>query len=265
MQNIISQLKQYGLDENEAEIYLYLLKNGERTALSLSKELHRGRTQVYRLLDVLYEKHLVYQRLESRGLIFGAYSSSRLELLLAEKESDIQALRSQSEALFKHIDALSPTFTRNTQIRYHTGVKGLEQVTWNSTKAKNTLRIYEKEQDMSAFIEAHTAERIREEFVKNSVHIKQLTNKKHIQNHTQVTDLIQLWEPRFLSPKKLKIEYEVLVYNNVYTMYHFVGNDVFCVELYDDKLASMQTQLFDLIWANAKKMKKTSGFGDATI
>lgn len=265
MQQIIDQLKQFGLGEDEARVYLYILQNGFQTALNISRSLHIGRTKVYRILDDLKDLGLVNHKLTSRGLEFGSLSYRQLEFLLIEREKELQTLKQKTPILFEQLEKLVPLGNDPSQVLYYSGCEGLEQVTYNSTKAQEVLRIYEVDESMDAFVDHKTSETMRRLFVQNNIHIRQLTNKKHIKGHTDVKEIIKLWEVRHLPEKQLKISFEVMIYNDVYVIYSFHNKDIFCVEIYNQQLAQMQKELFDFVWVHSKKMVKVGERGEARV
>ena len=104
---IVKLLRTYGLDREEARIYLYMIENGASTALNMSKELHIGRTKVYRILDKLNSKQLVQYQLNDRGLKFGASHPHKLEQLITEKINQAQNLKQELPDLLTHLNNLT--------------------------------------------------------------------------------------------------------------------------------------------------------------
>ncbi len=264
--SLISLLKPFGLSPEESKIYLHLLQNGIHSALTISRQINMARTKVYRILDNLYDKKLIFHKLDDIGIKFGANTPKQLELLIIEKEQEAHALRRSAPLILQQLEALTGTDHFNSQVRYYKGKQGLEQVTWNSTKAKDEIKIYEVSSTMDAFLDSAFAEKVRSELLVNQVHVKQLTNQLKIAKFTEVRNHVKyFWEPRYLNPKDLLIQFEVLIYDDVYTMYSYEHNDIFCVEIYNSRLAEMQKQLFNFIWKKSKKMKVVNAQGQAHI
>ena len=101
-----------------------MLAKGTLSALTISRELSIGRTKVYRILDKLSDKALVYQKLGELGLKFGATSQEELKNLVANKEHEVRRLQ---EALPKVLDILSTLVERDSSssVRYYSGQRGL--------------------------------------------------------------------------------------------------------------------------------------------
>ncbi len=264
--SLTSLLTPFGLSIEEAKIYLFLAQNGTLSALSVSRAVHMARTKVYRILDKLVEKQLVHISLDDMGKKYGANSYKELELLLKEKEAEVEKLKQTLPFTMEKLAQVWATGQVKSKVLYHTGIDGLKQITWNSTRAHDILRIYEVEQDMTAFLTPAFSEKIRQELVDNRIFTRQLTNKKHILPYTKISQIVKnFWEVRFVESKQLGMQFECLLYNDVFVLYNFSGKDQFCVEIYNEKLASMQKQIFDFIWNKASKMKIINEQGEAVV
>jgi len=263
--NLSNLVKPYGLSEEESKVYILLLQNDFTTALTLSRKLHLGRTKIYRLLDTLRDKQLVEFKLQERGMQFGATHPSKFEHLVAQKEQEIAGLKKHLPDLVAHLNALVPGEAKESQVLYYEGVEGLKQVSYNITNAKGMLRVFEMEH-MSKFVPHAYAETVREELVANKIMTRDLTNIAKSPGYTDVTELIKKYsEMRYINPKLLKINFEVLIYNDVYTTYTYTGDEVFCVEIHNAALAEMQKQLFDFVWTSAQPMRFSDVRGAATV
>jgi sugar-specific transcriptional regulator TrmB len=261
----INLLTPFGLSSEESRIYLHLLQNGIKTALQISRELRVARTKVYRILDKLADRSLVVQLLEGRGLKFQAQSPKQLELLIKDREHQLQALKSSAPTIFQELAQLEKPRPISSQIRRYQGVEGLKQVTWNSLKASKELLIFEI-QDMSAFLDHKFSEQVRQEFVRRQVQVRQLTNHRRLSPWTQVSQFVNnYWQCRYLNPQKLKITFEILIYNHTYALYSFKNKQIFCTEIHHPHLADMQKQLFNYLWDQAQPMTILNSQGKAII
>jgi len=266
-QEIIHNLQDYGLDEIEVKIYLFLLANASKTALQISRDLKLARTKVYRTLDKLLEKNLAVTELQSAGMRFLAESPTQLSLLLNQRATDLDKLKNSHSNLLSELETLAGHYQQaGSEVKYYTGMNGLRQVTLNSLAAKRQLLIFELNQDMSKLVDYDLAEDARREFAAKKTTIFQLTNLAKILPYTEVSALIEnYWKVRYLNPKDFKIEFEVLIYNDIYALYTYDRGEAFCVEIHNPHLAKMQRQLFKFAWKQAKPMKILDGFGAAEL
>lgn len=262
--NLVNLLIPFGLSPEESQVYLELLVSGHLSALYLSRKLHFARTRVYRILDKLSELGLTNQKLGRMGLKFGANSPSQLEQLIDKKASDLNTLKAQLPAVLSQLKSLAPDVSAGTQVLSFSGVTGLKHVTLNSLNARKYLYIYEMQQDMTAFTDLGFAEEMRRELVDRRIQTRQLTNHQHIKPYTQVTDYVRkYWQVRYLDRRILPINFEVLIYNDVYCLYTYKEKEIFCLEIHNSYLANMQKHVFNLSWAAAKPLKILSNNGEA--
>ena len=262
--NIKLQLTKFGLSNEEVILYLELLQNNSLSALELSRKLNIGRTKVYRLIDILHEKGLVNIIVDDYGNKFEANSPKNLERVLTEKEAELESLKNESSALLNELEKLKPAMLGDTKILYYKGAEGLKQVTWNTLKSKEVFRIYEVNL-MHAFLDHEFSEKVRTEFALRDIKVHQLTNHDYFDPFTKIAKHVQDWTLKYIPTEKLNIKVESCLYNDVYALYSFEKDNVFCVEIYNQNLADMQKQIFDLIWELAKPMKILNNQGEAKL
>ena len=261
----ISLLSHFGLSELEAKVYLAILQGRGDTALALSRILHLARTKVYRLLDNLLVQKMVVTRVGERGMRFVATAPDQLEFLVADQEQSVARLRQSLPTLQSQLTSLSTQPAANSSVLFYHGQDGLKQVTYNSLRAKGELLTYEIG-TLDSFLSHAEAEHLRERFVANKIHIRTLTHLTHLEAWTDVTKLVTRYcEIRHLAPQSNPFQFEILIYNNVYCMYRYTGDEIFCVEIYSQELADMQRQLFEYLWGVASKFQVLDDHGTAQL
>lgn len=263
---ILQTLQNLGLSEEECNIYLYLCQHGFVSALELSKRLPYKRTKIYRILDTLAEKHVISHELTDRGLKFGISSLESLMRIVETKKRELDELQHTVPKVISELQNVGIDTSPTAKIRMYRGKKGLEQVTYNSTKSKGPLRIYEARPTMETFLDHEIAEEMRRRMKEAGIMTLQLTNETEIQEYTDVFEEIELfWGVRYIDPEKLRFEFEVLIYDDIYCLYNVEGDDIFCVEIQDIRLAQMQKQLFDYLWSGAQELKIQNNRGKAVL
>ena len=263
--NVQNLLQNFGLSSEEIEVYLALLEKSPQSALELSKHINKGRTKIYRLLETLTVKGLVSTIVDEYGNKFEANSPRQLELLLSQKEAEIESLKQKSPGLFVELENLRSQAEGETKVLFYKGIEGLKQITWNSLKATDGIRIYEID-NMEGFLDKNFAEKVREEIIQRKIFIKQLINHKTYPPFTNHKEIIRnLWDLRYIDPQEIKIDPEVLIYNDVYAMYRYEHNEIFAVEIYNKKLAEMQKQIFEFIFKHSQKMTILNDEGEAKL
>jgi len=253
--NLIALLTPFSLSEAESIIYLELLEKNKSTALSLSRNLHIGRTKVYRILDKLIEKELVIQQLDSSGFKFTASDPKQLSLLLTKKESELVTLQKNLPHLVDLLQSKINSEKSGSKILYYRGQEGLSQVNWNLLRAQKEFLSYEVS-TANAYLPQNEAEKLRQALVDKKIFIKTLTNKTFQEPYTDIVELVKnWWQLKHISSKTLEIRADIFIYNNVYAVCNYLDSgDIFCFEIYNDNLAQMQKDIFAKLWQDASLM-----------
>lgn len=249
-QKVVSYLKQLGLGDEQAHAYIFLLQGGPQTVLSLSRGLKTGRTKLYPLLEDLAKKQLITIHERHYGTSYEAQPPEVLEFLIVEKERKAESLRSNLGSVthaLENIRAHSPTTSKIVEYR---GVDGLKQMNWNLTKAVKEFRVFELAH-LSDHLGKHFAEKFHDWQADKGITSYDLTNDPSWQLHTNVVGYEKLSKARFVDPSVFTIEFETYIYNNCVALLSYEKDDIFGVEVYNDKLARQQKQLFDLVWSQA--------------
>ena len=256
----------YGLEIDDAKVYLNLLENSESSALEISRGVGMARTRVYRILDKLVQKRLVVLKQANSGYRFVAGDPGRVEELITQKEVEVQELKNGVVELVEDMKSMVGMAKSNSKVLYYQGQRGLSQVNWNLLRAESGLLSYEIA-TADAYLPLVEAEKLRQGIVDRKVMIRTITNKTKIEPFTKVRELAKsYWQVKNIDEKVLKINADVFVYNDVYTWCQYAGGgEVFCVEIYNENMANMQRQLFESLWMRAKQMKIIGVEGEARV
>ncbi|MBP9817399.1 winged helix-turn-helix transcriptional regulator [Candidatus Shapirobacteria bacterium] len=263
---IINSLSKYGLEIDESRIYLILLENSDLSALEISRKLKIARTRVYRILDRLIEKRLVILKQMSGGFRFVADDPGKIEELIIQKEVEVQELKNGVTDLVDEMKNLVGLQKSNSKVLYYQGQRGLSQVNWNLLRATGGVLSYEVA-TADAYLPEIEAEKLRQGIVDHKILVRTITNKTRIEPYTKVEELVKnFWKIKSIDRSTLEISADVFIYNNVYCWCQYIGGEeVFCVEIYNQKMADMQRQLFESLWNQAKVMKIINEKGEARV
>lgn len=96
-------LMQTGLSEIQANIYLYLIANGQKTPLEISKGIGENRTTVYSALEKLEKQGIITQK--DRGKV-SAYIANHPAVLETLAEKRLRAVARQTRNVENNLPAL---------------------------------------------------------------------------------------------------------------------------------------------------------------
>lgn len=126
---VIQQLKQFGLNQSEISIYLFLLENGVSTPPIVSRGTSITRTNCYNVLNELKVKGLISEQETGKRKSYVARDPESLILSLDKK-------REIASRLVPDLRALYTTQKNKPKIRFFNGVKEVEQLYKISLSAK---------------------------------------------------------------------------------------------------------------------------------
>lgn len=254
------KLSLLGLTDNQAEIYLLLLKQGLTSLLELSRQTTINRTTIYRIVEDLKQLNLVEEILDDRGAKIKAVTPENLQLLLAKKETELAGLKNNLPGLISDLSAISDQPAPSTQVVYFRGQSGLKQLLWNVLKAKGESVGYGYA-DWNQSVGREFAEKLRLERTKRKIFDREIQNEdafEPMSNWTSIKDYAQVYQCRFLDKKIVDIKHDTYIYNDVFAFYHFTGDELFGLEIHNPEITKTQKQIFEVLWKLAKPLKAES-------
>ena len=123
--------------------------------------------------------------------------------------------------------------------------KDLYDITLKSAKAKSKeVFIYELG-DMSDLFSQKKAEKLRQEFLKNKIKVKQITNKSTLEKFSENDQFInEVMTFRYVPKDIFDIKNEILIFDDIVAVYN--SREMFILQ--DKNFAKNQKQLFQSIW-----------------
>ncbi|MDP3093270.1 MAG: helix-turn-helix domain-containing protein [bacterium] len=248
-----SQLQSFGLDEIEIKIYLYLLENGAKTPLDLSRETSINRSMIYRYLGKLKDKKLVEESNIGRGLKLKASDPANLQLLIHEQEYQLQKQKDLLPQVIKDLSVLPSHLQNEFEIKQYHGSEGLKQMLWNQLSANKEIFLYGY-QTRNEIVGASFADKVREEQIRRKITLYEIEEEVDPGNftgsftYTKVRNWKKYYVPRYIDPKVLKIRQYTSIFNDTVSVMNWENGQKVGVEIINSLYASMQKQLFWLIW-----------------
>lgn len=131
---IIDSLKEFGLNEKEAKIYLALLEMGESKAHQIAKKTQIIRPTVYDILEKLSRDGLVGSYEKRKIKHYVASDPEKIKRKLLEKQRAFDSLLPQLKSVYNTLKA-------KPKISFYEGVEGIKTVFEDTLNAQNkTLR-----------------------------------------------------------------------------------------------------------------------------
>jgi len=242
-----------GLEPEVADIYLALYSYGPQTISELSRNSKVERTRIYRLIDHLMASNLIEVESHYKRGIIKAAPIANLRILINEKEQELKSLQDDLE-LIEQALARNSLSTPSTRVQFYRGTEGIRQLTWNKLRANGGLIgcAYRITDDAAGNNFMYKWAR---EFEARGLHKKLLIND----------DYVASWNARkpqgkrigghvynYIDPSVFKITNICDVYNDVTTFFQRKDNEIFGIEIYNQDIADMHRQFFQMLWAKSK-------------
>ncbi|MFA6005950.1 MAG: helix-turn-helix domain-containing protein [Patescibacteria group bacterium] len=253
-------LKELGLTENEARVYLAFLKKGETMAATISRQLRMDKSSTYRAVETLIKKDLLISNFKKRGTTYTATNPEALNAILEGKQRQLSLQQEQLKEYIKNLKKQA-TEGRDTYILVETGLAAVQQSmlrTLESAKKgdkliKEKYRLdfpYFERQDHRDFVNKFAQQRI-----KAGVAIQQIVDfagKDHFAPIMK-TDKSLLKEIR-LMPEDMKKDFDGLrIAGDLVTIISFDKEKDYIVVTINDKfVAQSMKMMFDFIWNRAE-------------
>lgn len=125
---IIDKLKQLGLNSGEAELYAYLIENGDSPVSEIASEISIGRTNIYEYARSLKDRGLITDYEKQRKIYYHAESPINLKKEVEKTVQEAQSLNSIFMELLPKLEELYLAHTDLLQVKYFMGDEGHRKV-----------------------------------------------------------------------------------------------------------------------------------------
>ncbi|MBI3888157.1 hypothetical protein HY310_03780 [Candidatus Microgenomates bacterium] len=251
-QTLTQFLKKLGIEPETAKVYLSLIGKSAQTAHQVAKNTQIPKTTVYRRLDELKNLGLIEEKIDEYKKEYLASSVQSLQLLVNKKEIEAKELASQLP-IISHVLSTSANVDPETKILFYRGRDGIQQMNWNVLRAKSEIvgysyRVWEE------IVGKDFIEKFLEDYSLLCLSGRDLISQAYIESRKNVTEgpLWKNWQTRYLDPKIVDINHQMDIYNDVVAIYNWHDGEVFGVEIYNQKVATMQKQIFEVLWKLGK-------------
>lgn len=121
-------LKKIGMTENEARLYLVLLKEGLSASGNLIKKTELQSSVIYHLLNSLLEKGFVSFITKNKKKLFSATDPKLLETLIDKKEKDLETMKKDFKNALSEMQHLIDSNKEEQKVTVYTGIKGIQLI-----------------------------------------------------------------------------------------------------------------------------------------
>lgn len=239
---ISTVLSELGLDRQEIEIYLALLKQGPSKAAKLAEETKINRTVVYSFLTKLISKGFVSYIVENNVMWFNSVKPKQLLNLLEEKGRNLKEIIPQLEKIKQGIK-------EEARVGIYKGVEGGRTVTRDILDTTKELLVFVDtgyfENEFPILVAQFAKERIKREIKIRGLLVEAIKLDKRFSKYAKY---------RFV-PKEYVSPSLSVVYENKVAIVTW-SKPLYIVLIEDSDVTRSYKTYFELIWKNARKTTK---------
>ncbi|MEI6587655.1 MAG: helix-turn-helix domain-containing protein [Candidatus Moraniibacteriota bacterium] len=244
---LLSTLKQIGLNDKQAKIYLAALELGETTIKEIAKKAEIKRTTIYDLVDEMLESGLLRQTVRGVRKKFIAASPEELQLLVQKRE----ALLSQ---IMPALNSMSNVSNVKPKIRFHEGRDGLGEIYADTLRHSGEILAFASD-DIVKVLGMDWAARYIEQRIKKRIYYKGIVSYSAlIEKEFTSKDQEQLRSAKMIDSKKYPFSNEIMIYGHQ-KIAIISPKDVMGIIIESAEIYRTQKSIFELLWDNLPEIK----------
>ncbi len=239
--DLTNSLKQFGLDDREAAIYLAALALGPATVQALSKKSGIKRTTIY----------LVAESLKQKGLISESRDKRRVRLVAEPPESLLDVLRAKENRIkdiLPELRAISNKDAVRPRITFYEGREGIREVCEDTLKqAGSEILFISSLSDIYKIVSpSYDTDRYIPERLEKKIRFRMLVPKDAITQKMAERDREELRQTKFL-PKEFSFNATQFIYQNKIA-YVSSEKELIGAIIESADIANLERQKYELIW-----------------
>lgn len=245
-------LKDVGMSDKEARIYLVLLDNQWLSAAEIAKETNESRTNTYMLLDSLLSLGLVEEEGSRPIKRFVAAPPKVLRDILAAKQEEIKKASTTLNGYLPELTSKYRLSQHKPGVIYREGLDGLRDALEDQIRSadKEILLIPSSNADEHA----EAFEMLKKATIKRKAH--GIKTRALIHEGARDWEIIKFWpkhdvEVRYIG--KSPYTGEVIIYGDTSLFLEYTTETVITTALTNKNITATMKQLFEELWQKAKK------------
>ncbi|HAT04026.1 MAG TPA: hypothetical protein DCS29_04630 [Candidatus Magasanikbacteria bacterium] len=251
--DLIKTLKQTGLSENQASVYIATLQLGVDTVLNISRSANLKRPTVYLILDDLERRGLVSKTIQRNKILYEAESPERLLTDLKTKTQLVKGILPSLKAIH-NIDPEKPN------IKIAEGVSGVRSVyngifTYLSHHPQEELIIYGSLKDAAEHFETSVVDYFYQIMAKSNNPIREIGNDDHETRKYYKTSskLNPQHNIRLIRNEGRFFQTDNMLYGNTLIIFS-VKEQIFATIIESPNIAETYKTLFNMAWNSGRML-----------
>ena len=243
-----SQLQQLWLKENEAILYLALLKLGTTYASQLVKDTGLANSSVYNALEYLERRGLVNKYIHGRTTKFSAEDPSKLEYLATQELKSAKENKDLASSIVPELYGMKNPHLSLPTVRMYQGDEGLRTVLEDSLGATEEVYTYVSPVDMiehmSEINDEYVKKRIKAKIIKKTLMLDTPENRKIADSYIGKS----VSEVRFVPKELTPFHTDVNIYDGKITYITYRQKNPIGIIIEDEDIYQVHRSMFEGLW-----------------
>ena len=248
-----NDLKQLGLSDKEAKVYLAVLELGPSTAIQIAQKADINRPTAYVQIESLMKMGLMSSHEKGKKTYFAAEPPERLQELVRARQSEVENQGKRLKEILPELQTLFDSAEERPKVRFYEGKEGLKIISEDVFRVRNQeiLTVYSVD-----FYEKFMSkkERKRYESVRQSrgITARSLYTRQAGPFQGPPPPTI---EDRFIPTDKFPFVSAIDIYDNKVALSAQRGKLIGAI-IESKDIADTMRSLFNLAWEGAEKYQK---------
>ncbi len=253
MENIYKNIfEEAGLNDNEAVVYEFLIKNGEVSAGKIIENTPLKRGVVYNALATLIEKNLIKEKDKNKVSKFTPEHPNHLEKFIENEENKIKKAKNNLKANFDSILSDFNLVLGKPGVKFLEGEKAMQEVLEDSLKDNKEIRLIinsskvESSENFNKINNFYVKKRKKLGVIKKIIDVD---TKEIREAYAKMDkDYKEITQVKFIKEEKFSSLAAMQIYKNKISYQIFKKDSLISFLIQDENIYQMQIMMFDTIW-----------------
>ncbi len=243
---MFEKLKNLGLSENEAKVYMAMLELGPSVVVEISRKSQINRPTTYVQIESLKKKGLVSTQTKGKKQIFIAESPDKLELLIDSELKTVEDKKSELNNFLPELLSLFNSSGERPHVKFFEGKEGIlalqreflktdDAPIYGITSLDNIFEVFPE------FENTYTKKRVNKKIHSRTIY----TSKKG--PILKESDESSLRESKFIEPNKLPLGVDITIFKDKVAVVALKGK-ISGTLIEHKEIADSFRAIFELVW-----------------
>lgn len=242
---LIAPLKNIGLTEKEAHVYLACLELGSEPATKIAKIAHLNRVTTYDILEKLLKKGFVNFMIKKNIKFFSALDP---DLLYSETQRHTDQLKLTLPKLKRIKVGL-----KHPQVQYYEGIEGIKAIYADTLTAKTEILNYANSREIRSLWPEYDEQYVSKR-VKKKIHLKGIAPEDEYGKRVHSQDKSTYREIRLVPTDRYDFTNEINIYDNKVAIVS-LHDELIGMIIESPEIAKTQRSIFQMAWEFAKTVR----------